>query len=445
MLPSTSPPPAPAAPSRRGPVALAIVLAVVLAGAVVALALRDGGDGGGGVGVGPWATVAPARQGVFDELMAQVAEVRGLEWTGPLDLKVVPKDELVELVRESFTEDTDEAEVEAVEATLKLLGLLPADLDYGRLIEDLLAEQVLGYYDPKTRELFVGGEGGDTGAFDVATRLVIVHEMVHALTDQVFNFGPATIALDEQDRTEELTAYSSLLEGDAVLTTELWAERHLTSTERLSAALGGGGDISTFLRAPEYVRQSLFFPYREGLEFVRGLHRAGGFAAVDAAYANPPTSTEHILRPATYQAGQQPSPPPMPDLAAATGCAQVYTGVVGQFDMRAVLDTHLTLADADRAVEGWNGDALSVVRCGNSLGLANRWATDPGTDPARLVEALGRWARQWSGGGQGPTADGRFTGPRGSGRVVRAGPNVELVLAQDASTRDLLVRALSPS
>ncbi|MGH9223973.1 MAG: hypothetical protein ACRD2W_09395 [Acidimicrobiales bacterium] len=457
ILPASEPDPPKPPPRRRGPLVLALVVAALVAAGLAAIVLRDSDDEGGEVGAGgqssttaaaagPSTTVAttapipPAQKRIFDQMMAQVAEVRGLQWKGPLNLKVVSKSDLQRLVRDVTNRDVNPDQVAAEEATLKVLGLIPNDLDYRKLIEDLLAEQVLGFYDPETKELFVGGTGGDN--LDAPTRFVIAHEMVHALTDQVFNFGPATIALDKADKAEESGAYSALLEGDATVAQELWAEKHLSAAEQVQALLGGGSGVSTFLRAPDYIQKSLLFPYDRGRTFVKGLYDAGGFAAVDAAYRKPPTSTEHILRPETYRAGQPSTSPALPNLASGTGCRGLRNGIIGQFDMRAVLDTHLSTADANRAADGWNGDAFGLVRCGSALGLADRWETDPGTDPARLVEALGRWSQQWSGSGRLPGADGRFSGSKGAGRIVRSGSRVDLVLAQDVDTMEKLVRAL---
>ena len=465
--PSAVPPPSPQQPSppeakRRRPVVLLLVLAVLLVAAgLAALALRDDDDEGAEVGLpgtkapspssgSPPSTpgsggssASPAQRRVFDELMGQVAAIRGLRWSGPLDLEVVPKAELARKVREATDRDSDPAQLAAEEATLKLLGFVPDDLDYKKLIDDLLAEQVLGYYDPETKELFVGSDGGDQ--LDARTRWIIAHEMTHALTDQVFNYGPATIRLDKEDRAEELAAYSALLEGDATLTQTQWAAEHLSASEQAALLLGGGGaEVAAFLRAPPYIREALFFPYNEGLTFVEDLYDDGGWARVDAAYRNPPTSTEHILNPRTYEAGQPSASPPLPDVAAATGCAGLRTGIVGQFDMRFLLDQHLPQADANRAAEGWNGDAFALVRCGSALGLVDRWRTDGNTEATRLVEALNRWAGPWAGSRTTtPAGDGRFSGPSGAGRIVRNGNTVELVLAENAETVDRLARALA--
>jgi hypothetical protein len=134
--------------------------------------------------------------------------------------------------------------------------------------------------------------------------------------------------------------------------------------------------------------------------------------------------------------------PALPDLALATGCGKVDTGTLGEFDMRELLAEQLAVNDARAAAAGWNGDAFGVVRCGTALGLADRWQTDDPAAAGRLADALARWAGGWSGGHRAPDADGRFTGGAGSGRVVRNGNRVDIVLADDPATADRLAQAL---
>ena len=458
-------------PSRSGfrvpPWLLVLLVVVVLAAGLVVVLARRGNGPGAEVGAGardattttegasgggetpstpstPPPSVAgsdvpPAHRKVFDELMAETAEIRGLAWKEPLKLKVISRDELARRVVETNARDLDANRLAGIEATLKLLRLIPADTNYKQLIDDVLAGAVAGFYDPKTRELFVGADED----LDGSVKATIVHEMVHALTDQHFNYGPRIDALDKADMAEESFAFSALLEGDAKLTEGLWMDKHLDPLEALAAALGIGGSSdggAALANAPPYVLKALLFPYTEGQTFVETLHDAGGYAAVDGAYRKPPTSTEHILHPTAYSSSQTPAVPALPDVAAATGCRFVRTGVLGEFDMREVLGAQLGATDAQRAAQGWNGDTYSLVRCGNALGMADRWQTDPGVDAGRLADALTRWARGWS--GRAPAADGRFSGPSGAGRVIRSGSQVELVLAQDADTADRLSRAL---
>jgi hypothetical protein len=390
----------------------------------------------------PAPSLTPEQARVVDEVKGQVAQIRGLQWRGDLPIRFLTKEELSQRVRELNAKEMAENrdEITGDEAVLKLLKLIPKDLDYAKAFDDVLAGAVLGYYDDETKELFVGDSG--SASLDAATRSVLAHELTHALTDQHFDFAATTKTLDDENRTEELAAFSALIEGDANLVETLWQETHLSDRERIQAAVGGAGDTSAIDRAPRYLLESLYFPYQDGLAFVRNRHRAGGFAEVDNAYRRPPTSTEHILHPQTYASGQTWTPPRLPDLAAATGCGQVDTGAIGEFDMAQVLGEEINRSDARNAAEGWNGDAFVTVRCGAALGLADRWQADDPSDASELADALLRWARGWSGSNRAPDADGRFSGPTGSGRVVRTGQQVDLILADDLATADRLARAL---
>ena len=391
----------------------------------------------------PASDLTPAQSKIVEEIKGQVASIRGLAWKGSLPVKVVSKDALAERVRKLNAEEIAEnrEELTADESVLKLLKLLEKDVDYAKTIDSVLTGGVLGFYDDEVKELYVGSAGD---SLDPATKATLAHELTHALTDQHFDFGTRTKVLDDENKTEEAAAFSALIEGDAELTAALWQEQHLSARERQQAAAAGLSPeaLNAYARAPRYLLESLFFPYQSGATFVQSRHRAGGFAEVDKAYRNPPTSTEHILHPETYASGQTWSPPALPDLAAATGCGAVDTGSLGEFDMIQILSGELASNDAKRAAAGWNGDAYGAVRCGTALGLADRWQTDTPADAGRLADALARWARGWAGSTRAADAEGRVTGPAGSARVVRDGARVDVILADDLATADRLARAL---
>ena len=391
----------------------------------------------------PASDLTPAQAKIVEEIKGQVASIRGLAWKGSLPVKVVSKDALAQRVRELNAEEIAENrdELTADESVLKLLKLLEKDVDYAKTIDSILAGGVLGYYDDEVKELYVGGAGD---SLDPATKATLAHELTHALTDQHFDFGTRTKVLDDENKTEEAAAFSALIEGDAELTAALWQEQHLSARERQQAAAAGATPeaIDAYARAPRYLLESLFFPYQSGATFVQSRHRAGGFAEVDKAYRNPPTSTEHILHPETYASGQTWSAPALPDLAAGTGCGAVDTGTLGEFDMIQILSGELASNEAKSAAAGWNGDAYGAVRCGTALGLADRWQTDNPADAGRLADALARWARGWSGSTRAADAEGRVTGPSGSARVVRNGGRIDLILADDLATADRLARVV---
>ena len=379
----------------------------------------------------------------IDELKAQVSEIRGLEWKADIPIRIVTPEEIARRVAEltAIEREKDPDDVPNLETVLKLLQLIPDDVDLTATLDKLLAGGVLGFYDDEAKELFVGGDPG--ADLDVATKSTMVHELNHALTDQHFDFGERNRFLTDQEREEESFALAALVEGDAELVRILWAEEHLTSDEQLEAELGGGaGDPSVYFDTPDYILESLFFPYLNGLDFVSAVHDEGGFAAVDAAYRQPPASSEEILHPDRYVPGKSWDRPSVPDLAAATGCTAVDSSTIGEFDMSQILDQHLAASEARTGAAGWNGDFYRLVRCGTAVGMVDRWRADTPADLPELADALGRWAAEWSGSDRAPDGDGRFSGPDGSGRIIRSADRVDLVIADDASTSDRLAAAV---
>ena len=377
---------------------------------------------------------ALARQ--FDQIKAQVASLRGLDWLAPLDVSVANDADFVKALKVVNDRDAHPDRMNGDGETDKLLQLIPNSLNYKQAVDDLLAGQVLGFYDPKTKRLLVRQSGTSLSPTD---RMTIAHEMDHALTDQHFSFGATTDALDKADKQEEGGGYTSLLEGDAVLLQTLWAQRYLTAKER--SQLGGGGSAAVLARTPRFLLDSLRFPYTSGLAFVQGRWSAGGWGAVNAVYGRPPVSTQQILHPELYLASKGWTAPAFPDLAAATGCASLRTGEVGEFGMTEILDEQLDEKTSSTASTGWNSDRFATVRCGGASGprgFADRWLTSNGS---QLAAALSSWAAEWSHGSN-PGADGRFSGTSGAGRLVRANDHVDLVLADDTATVDKVSAAL---
>jgi len=386
----------------------------------------------------------PPEPGYITTIKQQVSELRGLAWKSPLKVEVVPRDEVARRAKIANDRDRRPERMAGDADTLRILHLIPADLDYTKTVDDLLSGVILGYYDPKTKELLVGDAGG--GEIDGTTKVALAHELDHALTDQSFNFGSATQALDDSDREEEISAFGALIEGDAKFLEPRFVGKYLSEEEQLSYALGSlgsgvSGGSAQAASPPAYIRDSLYFPYDAGLAFVTA--QAGGGpdvnAGIDAAYRNPPTSTEQILHPDKYAAGQRWALPDLADVAAATGCEARRRNSLGEFTMRELLDANLDASVADDAATGWNGDVFETVRCGSSLGLVERWQADTDADAVHLAAALADWAPGWA--RSGAPVDGRFSGPGGTGRILRSGSRVDLVLGADAPTADRVAAA----
>ncbi|HEY1012250.1 MAG TPA: hypothetical protein VGE07_06045, partial [Herpetosiphonaceae bacterium] len=261
------------------------------------------------------------------------------------------------LMAEMEKEDTPE-DYRRSATELWLLGMAPRDLDLQKLLVDLQTEQIAGFYDPEIDSFFLIGEDGQFKALD---QITYAHEFDHNLQDQLIDLNAGLKSAEfEGDRA---LAYRSLVEGDATLLMQEWTQKDLlTSLEpaellELSQSLGDIDD-DQLASAPRILRESLQFPYTLGLSFAQQLYGRGGWAAVDAALQDPPTSTEQILHPEKYLASprEQPSLPERFDLSGALGAGWTVatTNTFGEFDLRIMLE-EIGAGDGSSAAAGIAG------------------------------------------------------------------------------------------
>src|SRR5437660_5221727 len=179
-------------------VALVALIVALLAGGLAAVVIRAG-EGGSKVASrgtpttspSPTATFAPvtsttaapapattqpvpsALAATFAQIQAQVAQVRGLQWLGPLDISVAPDAEFVRQLNAVTQRDLHPDRIRGDEETYKLLKLIPQNTDYLKAYLGLLGGAVLGFYDPKTGKLLVRANG----VLTPYQRITIAHEM----------------------------------------------------------------------------------------------------------------------------------------------------------------------------------------------------------------------------------------------------------------------------
>jgi hypothetical protein len=247
---------------------------------------------------------------------------------------------------------------------LTALELVPSDLDLYQVINALLEEQAAGLYDPDDETLYVANllEGDGLGPLE---KSVFVHEYTHALQDQYFDLEALGMGGQETSWDEDqLQAIQSLVEGDATFTMQQYMTTHLKPLEILQLIWEAVGvDQEALDRAPAYLRESLLFPYQDGLLFVQNLYQRGGWSTVDLAYSNLPQSTEQIMHPERYphDMPQVVTLPPLGD-TLDSDWQLVSESVLGEFNLRAYLDIHLPRSQAEKAADGWGGDQYAVYQ-----------------------------------------------------------------------------------
>jgi hypothetical protein len=315
---------------------------------------------------------------IYDEIEQEVVALRGLEPKSNVKRVTLDEAQLGAEMEQLYHEETPPELVAANERFYKALDLLPADASLEDLTIEMLSGGVAGYYRDDQKTLYVVSRSGDVGPNE---KITFAHEFDHALQDQHY-----TIFKDQEgvtNRSDWLLARQAVYEGDASLLMTLWASENLSPEEFQEMLTQSLNDPSSAMleRMPAILRETLLYPYTTGLAFAQGQYiSGGGWDGVDALYAKVPETTEQILHPDKYQAGEGPVAIEFPDdFADRIGPAWevALNDTFGEFQ------TGVWLRDADAAnatdaAAGWGGDRVVVLNGGGdawAVLLATEWDT----------------------------------------------------------------------
>jgi hypothetical protein len=333
-----------------------------------------------------------------DEILQFVSKDTAFPIKHEVKRQLASRDQVSAYLEKSLREDKDAKRLRRTELVLKKFGLLPPDFEFEKSLVALLREQVAGYYDQKSKTMnlldWVPAE---------QQRSVLAHELTHALQDQSFGLGkwlgrnakdldkkkditPADIERDEGDETLE-----AVVEGqaEAVMVDYLLepAGRSVWNAPEVLAELdadmlkGDPGSV-VFKNAPIFLKESLTFPYRYGVEFVAAMGQEGGKSkAFTGLFKNPPRTTRQIMEPKTYLSGEQIAPLPVPDLRDIFKNYERFdVGAMGEFDVSMLLDEYAGTEVSHSIYPYWRGGYYYAARpksaSNGPLGLlyVSRWA-----------------------------------------------------------------------
>src|SRR2546430_5321474 len=243
----------------------------------------------------------PKYEGPYAAEVAQavpmIEKAVGLRYKTPPKIETRSKEQVRDFVTKQFTDSLARHDIAGQEAAYKRFGMIPDTLKLQPFLTSLLEEQIVGYYDPHTKVLYVV----DGSPKDMA-QLTITHELVHALQDQYISLDSVQKIRDDNDR---LSAAQSVFEGQAVY-------------EQISIMLGGaniainlpGGlgrlrgmirenqaSMPVFAPAPKGIQENLIFPYLSGAQVYRNYKERKTGSII---YNDIPVSTEQIIHPAAF-------------------------------------------------------------------------------------------------------------------------------------------------
>jgi hypothetical protein len=280
-----------------------------------------------------------------------------------------------------------------------------------------------------------------------SAKSILAHEIEHALQDQYFGVPDFEKLSDDDARF----ARAAIYEGDAMaaMVAYLSDKAHkpvgdsLLRFDKLMRVLPTelmvqmSGQSPALLKAPAIVREGLIFPYFAGMQLIGALYRTGGFALVNQVFAHPPVSTEQVLHPEKYLAGDQPIVVAPPELPA--GYRRVVGGVMGELGSRTLLEQCLAPVLAKQEASGWGGDRF-VIGEGPNKALALVWSTvwDDEAHAARFEAGLRAQSKCWKAS---PGHDGKWSIDNAIA-IRREGSKVAFVRGLPAAAGDGALTAL---
>jgi hypothetical protein len=317
------------------------------------------------------------------EVIDTVRPVRQLPHADDVSYRVIDEATFKSELEALFSEEYTEEYIQAEDAALTRLGFLGPDDDLEGLILRVYEQQVLAFYDPRTKSFTLIGPVERIGPME---SIVVAHEYGHALQDARWDLEANRVT--ELDRADAILAQQALIEGDATAVMNDWAARELSLRDLLavSAEALSQQDVRRLGRLPDILQRQLEFPYIDGFAFVNAIRGRGDWAAVNEVWEAQPVSTEQILHPELYP-GELPVEIDLPDITAALGpdWVESYQQTLGE------MQTHVWVADGKKprslfpalpaqlpnaaAAAGWGGDRL-VSLDGPDGAWAVVWQTD---------------------------------------------------------------------
>lgn len=336
-----------------------------------------------------WVTgCALAAPALSQDLFANISHIKeGLEAITGLNFKqdvpyaLINKDELHRYLEQRLKETMKPDEARAEELTLKMLGLVPADFDLRKNTLDLLTEQAAAFYDYNRKKLFVleGSSGGEE------ERVALVHELAHALADQHFHLAKYIREGARSDDTA--TARQAVMEGQATWLMAAYISREGGGKPEVPEAVlalmknsvegAAGSQYPVFSKAPLYIRESLVFPYADGLEFQDAVFRKLGREAFSEVFLRPPASSGQILHPDRYLGHGGALIPNVPSLPDAREFRKLADGTLGELDFRVLLSQYTDAKEGEALAAHLSGGSYELFEHKRDkfpvLGVASTW------------------------------------------------------------------------
>jgi hypothetical protein len=320
-----------------------------------------------------------------DEVLHEMSRITGLPIKWQVKKKVVRREEVRKILIHNLHTDYTPQEIHVQEAALRAFGLISRSFDLKSLLINFYTEQAAGFYDPPTRTMYIA----DWIPAEMQ-RMVLSHELTHALQDQNFNLDQYMKAAKNDDDAE--AARQAVVEGyaTAAMFQGMLGGAPLSNMPSFDGVLGPlirqqMTEFPVFSKAPFFFRLQALFPYIQGASFIeKGLRRAD-WKTLNELFTSPPSSTKALYQPDVYfnhVALPEVKLPGKTPLSSVPGLRQLDENVMGELGCNELLGQFLSEDTAAADCAGWMGDRYVVYedQAGQNYALVarTRWASFDG-------------------------------------------------------------------
>jgi hypothetical protein len=296
-----------------------------------------------------------------DEVLRDMSAITGWDLKGPLKKSIRTREEIHAYVLREMDDEKDAKERYASKRSAEAFGLIPRGFDLDGFMVDLLTEQIAGLYDPKAHEFYIADWIDPEDQ-----RTVMAHELTHALEDQHFQIDAWVKAARPNDDAE--MARESVLEGSAMaaMLEYMLQEKGLKLRDLPdfdpSIFVGTLAETPMLKKAPPFIKDSLMFPYFNGLTFSMAVLKNDGWKGFAGVFARPPANTQQILHPELYRTGKSLTPLKLdlPDGLPGDGWTLMEQNSLGEFGWKEVLKQFLDADRAGKLAPAWDGDIYAT-------------------------------------------------------------------------------------
>jgi hypothetical protein len=294
----------------------------------------------------------------------------------------MPREKLKAYFDERISEVVKPEEIRLEELALKKLGFAPAEFDLRKTTVELMAEQAAAFYDYRKKQMVLleGGAGGPM------QDLALVHELAHALADQHFQLEKFIKKGSSSD--DGSLARMAVMEGQATwLMSEFMAKKmgqSLLSSDAIvnmmaNMAGAGASGFPVLQSVPLYMRESLIFPYSQGLRFQHRVVAKMGREGFKEVFRRAPQSTQEILHPEKYFEKAVPVAVRPPVLPREKEWKKLTEGSMGEFDHQVLLKQYSPSLES--IAEQWRGAQYQLWESRQdsrrvALVYSSQWATE---------------------------------------------------------------------